>query len=84
MFEGCSEISISFLSALGDLRFSVPGGQKKLLGCGLLGEISTQADTMELVIPCVLFSFRKLKLSVCNLICPWSCLAPSLLALLEH
>ena len=35
------------MSAQGDLlRFSVHGGQKKLLGCGLLGEISTQVDTM--------------------------------------
>ena len=51
MFVGCSEISITvivtcatrwnyqgFLSAWGDLlSFSVPKGQKKLLGCGLLG-----------------------------------------------
>ena len=28
------------------LLFSVPGGQKNLLGCGLLGGSSTQADTM--------------------------------------
>ena len=35
-----------FLSAWGDLlSFSVPGGQKELLGCCLLGGISTQADT---------------------------------------
>ena len=35
------------MSAQGDLlRFSVHGGQKKLLGCGLLGGISTQVDTM--------------------------------------
>ena len=26
--------------------FQCLGGEKKLLGCGLLGEISTQADTM--------------------------------------
>ena len=33
---------------LGDLfSFSVPEGQKKLLGCGLLGgQMSTQVDTM--------------------------------------
>ena len=51
MFVGYSEVSISFLlkirnmSELSDLfvflgggllRFSVSGGQKKLLGCGLL------------------------------------------------
>ena len=29
------------------LSFPVHGGQKKFLGCGLLGGISTQADTMD-------------------------------------
>ena len=37
-----------FLSASGDLlSFLMFEGQKKLLGCGLLGEISSQADTMN-------------------------------------
>ena len=31
----------------GVLSFSVPGGKEKLLGRGLLGGISTQADTMN-------------------------------------
>ena len=55
MLVGCSEISISVIVKHvqhdGIIRaFSVPGGQKKSLGCGLLwgrGEISTQADTMS-------------------------------------
>ena len=57
MLLGCSEISINVIaehvqhagmSAWGDLfRFSVPGKKKKLLGCGLLGGISIQVDTMD-------------------------------------
>ena len=59
MFVGCSEISVSVIGKHvqlvgifetfclpGDLlSFSVPGGdRKRLLGCGLLVGISTQAD----------------------------------------
>ena len=37
-----------FLSVLGILlHFPVPEGYKKLLGCGLLQRISTQANTMD-------------------------------------
>ena len=59
MFVGWSEISINickicatrwnyqgFLSAWEDLlNFPVIKGSKKLLGCGLLGKISTHIDT---------------------------------------
>ena len=46
----CNTLELSGLLAyFGDLlSFSVPGGQKKLLGCGLLGGISTQADAMDI------------------------------------
>ena len=41
------------MSAWGDLlSFSVPGGQKKLLSCSLVGEISTQTDTMKHMCSC--------------------------------
>ena len=45
----CNTLELSGLLAyLGDLlSFPVPGGQKKLLDCGLLGGISTQADAMD-------------------------------------
>ena len=60
MFVDCPEICISitvkhvqhvriiraFVCLGGLTKFSVPGGQKILLDCGLLGGISTQADTM--------------------------------------
>ena len=40
-----------FFVCLGDLlNFSVRGRQKKLLGCSLLGGISTQADTMVMIL----------------------------------
>ena len=47
----CFEIDISVIvkhvQSIGIIRaFCLPGGQKKLLGCGLLGGISTQVDTM--------------------------------------
>ena len=56
MFVGCFEISTSVIvehvQSIGIIRgFCLLGGnliawgQKKLLGCGLLGGISTQADT---------------------------------------
>ena len=53
LFKGCFEISISVIvkhvQSIGIIRaFCLPGGQKKLLGCGLLGGISTQADTIKL------------------------------------
>ena len=36
------------MSVLGDLlKLLVPGGHKKLLGCGLHGGISTEADTID-------------------------------------
>ena len=48
---------MGFLSARRDLKFSVPDGQKKLLGCHLLGArrevggggggVSIQAETMN-------------------------------------
>ena len=46
----CNTLELSGLLAyFGDLlSFSVPGGQKKLLGCGFLGGISTQADAMDI------------------------------------
>ena len=49
----CFEIDISVIvkhvQSIGIIRaFCLPGGQKKLLGCGLLGGISTQADTIKL------------------------------------
>ena len=57
MFVGCSEININVILNmlelsglfvwLEGLSFSVHVGQKKILGCGLLGGISTQADTMD-------------------------------------
>ena len=66
MFIGCFEISTSVIEkhvqSIGIIRaFCLPGktysdfqclgGQKKLLGCGLLegggGVVSTQADTMQ-------------------------------------
>ena len=57
MFVGCSEININVILImlelsglfvwLEGLSFSVHVGQKKILGCGLLGGISTQADTMD-------------------------------------
>ena len=62
MFVGCYEISISiiikqmqnvgiitaFCLFWGDFSsFAVPGGERKLLGSGLLGGISTQANTMH-------------------------------------
>ena len=40
------ELSGLFVCLRDLLSFSVLGGQKKLLGCGLLGGISTQTDTM--------------------------------------
>ena len=52
MYIGCSEISISVIVKHvrheGLIKFfrAWGSGQKKLLGCGLLGGISTQADTM--------------------------------------
>ena len=65
MFVGCFEISISVIvkqvKSIGIIRafclpgglvksFSDWGGQKELLDCGLLGGISTQADTMGIYI----------------------------------
>ena len=52
MFVGCSEISISVIvkhvDHIRSIRaFGLPGGQKKLLGCGLLRGISIQAGTMN-------------------------------------
>ena len=41
------KLSGFFVCLEGPVKFSVPGGQKQMLGCGLLGEISTQADTMN-------------------------------------
>ena len=52
MYIGCSEISISVIvkhvrhERLIKFFRAWGSGQKKLLGCGLLGGISTQADTM--------------------------------------
>ena len=52
MFKGCSEISVSVIikkvqhvKIIG--TFCLTGGNIKLLGCGLLVEINTQADTMN-------------------------------------
>ena len=37
----------AFVCLRGLVKISVPRGKKKLMGCGLLGGISTQADTMD-------------------------------------
>ena len=54
MFVGCSEISISVIvkhvQDIGIISaFSVPGGQKKVLGCGLPEGISTVGVKIFLV-----------------------------------
>ena len=41
------ELSLPFTHLEGLAKFFNAWGQEKLLGCGLLGEISTQADTMN-------------------------------------
>ena len=48
----CNKLELSESSAfcLSGETFSVLGRQKKLLGCGLLGGISTQADTMSKIL----------------------------------
>ena len=53
MFVGCSEIRIHVIvkhvrHAGITWAFYLGGATEKILGCGLLGVISTQADTVEL------------------------------------